>query len=243
MSNNAYVDIHCHIIPGVDDGSASFEESLEMIDQAYREGIRGIVATPHYGMTNTNYDKAVMLSNLKSLIKKASHKYPDLKFVTGNEIYYRPGIIGEIINKNALSLGDSSYYLVEFDVEVSLDTIMECIQEFTSMGYRPIIAHPERYIALQDKWKEARKMVEHGAYMQINARSIMIKKKSKRKKTALMLLEHDLVHFMGSDAHDSSRRTPIMESAVKELRALIGDKRTEKITKTNILKLIRNEFI
>ena len=240
-----YIDIHTHIIPGVDDGSDSIEQTMRMLNQAYEEGIRAIIATPHYGIVNYGYSDKEAMEVLRRVISRAKADYPEIKFVMGNEIYYSQGITEDIVDGKARCLGNSSYVLVEFSTEVEYETIKKAIEEFTFNGFKPIIAHLERYECLKNNIEAVEEIVEIGAYVQLNCRSITGSgfELEKRKKWCRRLLEKGLVHFIASDCHDDDLRKPAFKDAVRIMKKYIGEEKTRRITRENILALIRNESI
>ena len=111
------MDIHTHIVPGIDDGASSMEEALKMASMAYDEGIRVIVATPHYGLRNPGYDRDKSVKACHQLREKVMKIHSDMKVYTGNEIYYSPGIVEDLDKKKALTIGGTSYVLIEFSVK------------------------------------------------------------------------------------------------------------------------------
>ena len=144
-----YYDLHTHIIPGVDDGSDSLEESLEMIRQMREQGVLNIVATPHYpdGQSEKINDVFILLK------EKVNELYPDMKLYLGNELLNGPGIIDALKNKNALTIADTKYILVEFLPGDSAKKIYAALREYIMEGYIPIVAHIERYEKLYKNYR------------------------------------------------------------------------------------------
>ncbi|MDD4200440.1 MAG: hypothetical protein PHS19_03525 [Eubacteriales bacterium] len=252
-----YMDIHSHIIPGVDDGSKSMEQSIKMMDQSYDQGIRVIIATPHFGVVNYDYDLGYAKAALRELKLETEKRHPDLKIFMGNEIYYTQGIAEDLLAGKAKSLAGTAYVLVEFNTGVEADMISRAIDEFNLNGYKPIIAHAERYECLEGSEAAVRELIDRGAYIQLNCRSILGgrnpgagRKKRKtgfsledRAKWCRKLLEADLVHFIASDCHDEGNRAPIFKDAVSTMLRWIGEEKTLQIVNRNIISLIRNEAI
>lgn len=242
-----YMDIHTHILPGVDDGSSNMDETMKMVDIAYREGIRIIMATPHYGAWNPGYDKSEAVAACRRVRDRMRGVYPDMNLYIGNELYYNPGIVEDLKSGKALTLGGTSYALVEFAVDESYKMIYSGLREFIMEGYRPVIAHIERYRYLQNDIDRVKELVELGAYVQINARSFLSgrvdKRSSKRTSWCVELLQNDLVHFIASDCHNCESRSPIMETAVRQMVRFTDKETVYRIVHTNIIKLMQNEFI
>ena len=145
------MDIHSHILPEIDDGSASWEETLEMLELAYNEDVHIIVATPHYGLYNPGFN----IKEARQLVAEMNHRIEDLPFkinvFLGNELYYVPGIVRDVVDGKVSTMAGSSYVLVEFSESVEYDTVKSAVDEFTRAGYRPILAHVERYRNILDK--------------------------------------------------------------------------------------------
>lgn len=165
--------MHTHILPGIDDGSQTIEQTANMLRQAYDEGIRVIVATPHFGIRNPGITVSKARDALAEAQKKADEITPGLKIILGSELYYSDGIIDSLERGECPTIGGTSYALVEFSTRDSKDRINQCIQEMLWKGYRPIIAHLERYKSLEGEVDTVRDLVNRGAAVQINCRSFL----------------------------------------------------------------------
>lgn len=238
-----YMDIHTHIVPGIDDGASSMEEALKMAGMAYDEGIRVIVATPHYGLRNPGYDRDKAVKTCRQLREKVMERHGDMKVYTGNEIYYSPGIVEDLDKKKALTIGGTSYVLIEFSVKEELDVMINAVRSLVMAGYRPILAHVERYEALQKKLDEIKELIELGAYIQVNTNSFMGGKFDKRTAWCTRLLREGCIHFVASDCHNCTSRKPLMKTAVQRMIALSDEETVERIVHTNVLKIVRNQYI
>lgn len=245
--NRRYMDIHTHILPGIDDGARDMGETMDMIELAYKEGIRIIMATPHYGAWNPDYDKAKAVAACRRVRELIKTRYSDMNIYIGNEIYYNPGIVEDLKSGKALTLGGTSYALVEFAVDESYKIISSGLRSFIMEGYRPIIAHIERYRCLQNDIDRVKELVEMGAYVQVNARSFLSERFDKRAARRVAwcteLLQNDLVHFIASDCHSCGKRSPIMETAVVKLLELADRETVYRIVHTNVIKLMQNKYI
>lgn len=179
-----FVDLHIHILPTVDDGASTAEETVAMLQQAYREGVRTIVATPHFGICNPKYkslegEKMVNLIN-RYLAKWEQSGYPrgidpmpGLKVVLGNELLYTPDITEDLKSGAARTLGDTNYVLVEFYPNSPFATLVAAAREMTEAGYKPIFAHIERYSALAGEPEKVDYLRDMGVLMQVNASSFL----------------------------------------------------------------------
>lgn len=237
-------DIHCHVLPGVDDGSKSMEMSMEMLDIAYNEGVGTIIATPHHMPDGKNVSPAGIKERVAKLQQYADEKEYDLTILPGNEIYYYSDAPDMLEEGKICSLAGTSYVLVEFSPMDESRYIRNSLSELQNMGYDPIIAHVERYMSLCkapfDKIKQLREM---GILIQVNATSIMGGFGKPTKVVVEKLLKEQLVDFIGTDAHRSegSRGPKILECA-EYLEKKYPAKYVEKILFRNAEKYIFSQI-
>lgn len=168
-----YMDMHTHILPGIDDGSQTIEQTANMLRTAYDEGIRVIVATPHFGIRNPGITVSKAKDALAKAQAKADEITPGIKLILGAELFYSDGIIDSLDRGECPTMGGTKYALVEFSTRDSKERIEKCIQEMLWKGYRPIIAHIERYKSLEGDIETVRDMVSRGVAVQINCRSFL----------------------------------------------------------------------
>lgn len=168
-----YMDMHTHILPGIDDGSQTPEQTANMLRQAYDEGVRVIIATPHYGIRNPGLTFSKAKEVLAETQKQADEVTPGLKLILGCELFYSDGAIDSLERGEVPTIGGTSHVLIEFSTRDSRDRIYKCIREMTWKGYRPVIAHLERYKSLEGDLEAVRGLVEQGAAIQINCRSFL----------------------------------------------------------------------
>jgi protein-tyrosine phosphatase len=189
-------DIHTHILPGVDDGSKDLETSKLIIEDEISNGVSNIVLTPHQNrLIKTKDSLFLKFSNFKADVKD----YP-INFYLGSEIYYYEGLIEDLKNDLVLTMNDSKYVLIEFSTRVDTP-ISDIVYDLVVSGYKPIIAHIERYSYL--KKEDYFKIKKEGALIQINSGSF---KERKRFKIIKFLLNNNLVDFIASDVHDTKER-------------------------------------
>ncbi len=216
MDTNGFSDIHMHIIPGVDDGSATLDMSMKMLAMAWDEGIRTVFATPHYGTGScimTSYD--LVEQQYIKLKERASTQFPDMRIFRGNEIYYEDQCISNWIEKGkACSMEHSKYILFEFSHYCPSNKIEHALLSVLDKGWWPILAHTERYPQFQRHLAAIERLYKCGVYLQINAYSLEEEKDTSIKNFARQIAENELAHFIGSDAHKDYRRTPSMRSGV-----------------------------
>lgn len=198
-------DVHSHIVPGVDDGSLNFDMSIDMLQKAYKQGVRSIVCTSHDTCNLDNYMK-----NFKELQKQALNKNVGVNLYTGCEIYCDDYIVEDVINElncgELLTINGTQYVLVEFDQNETVDVILECVRRISVSAYTPILAHTERYTNLSMHRQNIKLLKETGCLFQINAYSLVDESDKIIRDFAVYLLENRDVAFVGSDSHRTNHR-------------------------------------
>lgn len=235
------IDIHCHILPGIDDGSKSLEESIEMARIAQKEGIKTIVNTSHYNPQFEFKTGDKILEELDRFNKILKDYDIDLKVIVGNEIYCTSDIVQIIESKEFFTINNSRYILLEFSHMGIPKNISDIIYEIKLRGYIVILAHIERYIDIQKNPNQIYDYINEGALIQVNASSIIGKNGKAAKDVCNMLLENNMVHVVGTDAHSSTRRRPLIKDAYDYVANKYGTKRAEKIFKDNAKRIIDDE--
>lgn len=212
---NKIVDIHCHVIPGADDGAKSYEQAFRMLDIAYKQGIRDIIATPHYMPDGANASPDAIYAGVDKLQEYADDMLYQMNIYTGNEIYFH-GEAASMLEKGEIcTLAATKCVLVEFSPMDDARYIRNSLVELQNMGYKPIIAHVERYVSIaQEPFDKVEELKNMGILMQVNAGSITGFYGKERKTAAEKLLKKELVDFIATDAHSDGNRAPqILECA------------------------------
>lgn len=183
------IDIHTHILP-VDDGAKDFNDSLELINQEIKEGIKTVVLTPHMNYLNNDVDK------IKEAYEVLKAHNLNINLLLGSEIRYYDNMVSDLNKGLLLTINNTKYVLVEFSLK-NKDNITDGIYELIVSGYKPIVAHIERYSYLtKEEIIEIKRM---GALIQVNAKSF---EKKDYKKVLHFLLKNNYVDFVASDCHD-----------------------------------------
>lgn len=239
------IDLHCHIIPQVDDGSKSIEMSLQMAKRAYECGYTGIFATSHFIEINHETKKEVMRSKVKQLNDYLKANGINIEVYVGNEVYFTPNVTN-ILKENTriLTLNDSRYMLIEFPMSGSVMNFTNIIADIVKSGYRPIIAHPERYEFTTKNFDVLKQAIELGALLQINVTSICGYYGSKAKSNVINLLKNNMVHLIGTDAHDDVKVYSKFDKAIKKITKIIGKDSLHEILYDNSNKILNDiEFM
>lgn len=242
MTRGSYIDIHTHILPGVDDGANNIEQSLEMIKTTYEEGVRKIIFTPHFGL----YHEGCCAAELQSVfneLKNAVLSYKDLELYLGNEIFYGPETVSALQEGKALRLADTDYVLIEFHTTEEYSTMEKAVQTLIRAGYTPILAHAERYAALRKSTDYTAELVYFGARIQINSGTLLKGALDPEFRISKKLIKENLVHLLGSDCHDNKLRRPQMKEAADKLYRMAGNSSAERILYENGMLLLKNRPI
>lgn len=214
------VDLHAHILPGIDDGATSIDESLQMCNIAYQDGIRTIVATPHVGkFPNT---KEIILNKLKELSNNLSTNKIELNLLAGADVEFKPEIFTFIQNKSILTINNSRYLLLDIPFFLLPPNIENLIRSIIDNGIVPIISHPERCLQIQEDISILYNIVKSGALVQITACSITGKMGDRAKEVSHTILKHNLAHIIATDTHGLNNRPPILSEAVAVACGIIG---------------------
>lgn len=227
-----YCDVHCHILSGIDDGAKDLNMSLEMIDIAAQNNITDIVLTPHYKIGRCEYNKDELINKVNDLKKEINSKYEGINLYTGTELMYSEDCIELLEQELILTMNDTKLLLVEFRPMDSAGYIKDCLYKMSCTGYVPVLAHVERYQSLIKAYDVIEDIIDRGAYIQVNASSMIGKYGLGIKKFIKMLMKYDMVHFVGTDAHNVKDRKPEMELCAKYIEKKFGsDYRDELLIK------------
>lgn len=231
------IDIHSHILNGIDDGSKTLEESINILKKCEQEGINKIILTPHY-MENTNYnknnkEKKEIFNKLQKEVKKQNI---NIELYLGNEVYANDNILELLEKKEITTLNNSKYILIEFPLLNENLNDINIIYNLKLSNLIPIVAHPERYEYIT--MEKVEQYIKMGALIQINEGSILKHYGRKPKKMVKKMLKNKLVHFIGSDTH----RISDVNNSLKLKQKIIKCSSIEyyKMLQKNAEKIIKN---
>ena len=201
------IDIHNHILPGLDDGASSEEESMCMLKNAAKQGVISVIATPHCSVEYQNKKEEIQLA-CKKIEKRARAEIdPKFSIYPGQEILYTQDILEKLEKQEVLTMADSSYILVEFMPWTPYSEMYKAVRDLTTKGYAPILAHIERYPALREK-DRVDELIETGARMQMNYRPVGGKWYSETTRWCRKMLKEEKIHFLSTDMHNMKSRKP-----------------------------------
>ncbi|MBO6195182.1 MAG: hypothetical protein J6O56_02405 [Bacilli bacterium] len=236
------IDIHSHLIYGVDDGSKDIETSINILDSLSKNGVTDIILTPHY-ITDTNYvssktDNITKLYELKREVKKQGI---NINLYLGNEIYIDPNILDFIKDNKMCSLNNSEYILVELPMSGNYPDYQDILQDLIRIGFKVILAHPERYGSFQKDFNKVLEMVDMGVLLQCNIDSILGNYGKDAKKTMKLILKNKLVSFVGTDIHSVKNDYSYLEKAKNKFKKYLSDEEIDDIFVNNAKKIIQDK--
>lgn len=236
------IDLHSHILPGVDDGVRTEDDAVEFARMAEADGVRTIVATPHCREGFFSNEREQVLSDVASLRERFERESVGIDLIPGAEVHLCPDLVARIKDGRAPTLGDNGKTLL---LELSLSQypveIENVVFQLKLAGILPIFAHPERIRYFEDDIRRYESVVRLGAYGQLTTGSLLGTFGRNTLEFSRQLLRKGLIHIVASDAHNVRGRPPILSEAVRELSALVGDDLAAKMVNEFPAALLRGE--
>ena len=228
------VDIHCHIVPEVDDGAWDMDAAMEMARLAVKSGVRRIIATPHFRGKPEHLEAVrYIVHQFKRLESNIKRERLELELIPGMEVLCVPETMALARMGQLPTLGNSRYVLTEFYFDASWEFMDATLRELRQCGYMPVVAHPERYGAVQRDPELARSWFARGIVLQINKGSVLGAFGRRAEDTALRLLYRGTAHVIASDAHTPEIRTTDMGPVRQWAREHLGREYTKILLEDN----------
>lgn len=233
------IDFHSHILPNIDDGSRSLNETIHILKEAQKAGFTKIISTSHYidGYYEANEDQRAKLLN------EVKENFQGMELYLGNEIYITNQMTDLLSEKKASTINNSKYVLFELPMNTKAMDVKEVVFRLMEKGYVPIIAHPERYKYVKENIEYVRELADMGVLFQSNYGSSIGMYGKKAQKTQRKLLEEGLIQFFGSDVHTVEQVYTKMPKILKKLRKIISEEELEQFSTVNPQKVLNNEDI
>ncbi|MCI9246369.1 MAG: hypothetical protein HFJ30_04500 [Clostridia bacterium] len=232
------IDIHCHILPGIDDGSRDVEESMEMIREAYKAGFTNIISTSHYIEESYNVPKVRRQELIDMLNSKIEQEGMQIKIYNGAEAYITPNLVELIKAEELPTMNGTKYLLMELPMHNQILNLESIVSKVINQGITLIIAHPERYSYVQKNYKVLNELAEMGVLFQANYGSCIGQYGKEAEKTLKKLLKANRISFFGTDCHRAGSIYDKMPEILKKLEKMIGKEKLEELTTINPQKLI-----
>lgn len=237
------IDVHCHILPDVDDGSECMQESINMAMIAKEQGIDKIIATPHYH-PEFKYLKGEELNKVCEEFKKQlKENNIDIEIYLGNEIYFTYDLIEKISELDFYCLNKSEYILIEFPPTNFPLNLCNIVYELKQKGFIPVLAHVERYIKIHDDPEIIYDCIKTGAIIQINSSSLIGKQGKEIQRFCNLLIGRNMVHLVATDAHGSQRRRPMMKDAYQYIEKKYSKEIADNLFINNAQCILDNKEI
>jgi len=237
------IDLHSHILPGLDDGATDLKEALAMARIAVADGIKTMVATPHVETGLYENSRETILAAVDELRGHLRENNIPLELLPGAEYHLEPDLPGRLQRGELLTINDGGrYLLVELPAAVVPDYTVRVFYELQLQGVTPVIAHPERNLALTRHPSILYELVARGAVTQLTAASFTGGSRSAAA-AARAFLTKGCVHLVATDAHSSARRPPLLAEACRQVVKLAGQARSVELVSDNPLRVLQGKAL
>ncbi len=235
-----FVDMHTHILPGLDDGSKDMAESLSMARCYESAGVKTLVATPHF-IPGTAWatPRERVLEAVQVLQAELDKANIDLTVLPGMEIAYHRKLEERLLAERVLPLGRSGYYLIEPSLHGGQEELLMCLRSLLDKGHKLILAHPERVDFFQRTPQVLQELVDSGLRIQVTAGSLLGQFGARSRTAGEVLRQDRCIHLIASDAHDSVRRRPLGAAEWEHFLAAPGCKELMISVNRNISEIFR----
>lgn len=233
------IDFHSHILPDIDDGSKSYEESLAMLEEARNVGFDCIISTSHYAIDcyeAPEYKRKRLIDDLN-----LEANLPNI--ILGSEIFLTYNIIELLKEYKASTINGTNYVLFELPLRQQFPNLKNVINRLKENNYIPILAHPERYLVIQKDFKMLYELKELGVLFQANYGSILGNYGLAAKMTIKKMLKNNLISFLGTDAHKEKSIYLEIPKAISYISKYVSNSELEKLTTINAEKILRGEYL
>ena len=235
-----FIDIHHHIVWGMDDGPSRLEKSIAMLMKAHEDGIRYIIATPHAHAGNSTFNADMFYERLETLNYHCEAHQLDIRIFSGAEVYYSEGVVKWLAEGKIPTLAQSDYVLVEFWEDIPYKVLFDALRGLGNAGFIPVVAHAERYNCLAhqtDHILEIKRLLN--VRIQVNCSTILNQKGLRERFFVTWLLKNNAIDYIATDAHDPENRPCCMRACFKELKDRIGANSATEIMGKNQREIFR----
>lgn len=239
------IDIHTHILPGIDDGARNMQDALMMAEMAVESGVHTIVATPHCNIPGyyDNYFSPFLYEQLLRFRKRLDREGIPLRVFSGMEIFTTEDVLEKIEEGRMIPMNHSRYYLMEFPFDIMPEDMEERLLRVLETKRVPVIAHPERYYCIQDMPQQLYRLLMKGCITQCNKGSFFGMFGRTAQKTAELFMDYGFVHMVASDAHSPYERTTFMGEIKEYLEQKYSFAYAKKVLYDNPKRIIENQTI
>lgn len=237
------IDFHTHILPNIDDGSRSIDETFNLIKEAKEVGFEGIVLTSHYIENYYETDVPERDVWVKAISENLQAKGIEINLYLANEIYISDNMMRLLEEGKASTINNSCYVLFELPLNSEPLNLYDVIYSLQENKLIPILAHPERYSYVQKEPELVYDLIEKGCLMQSNYGSIIGQYGVKAEFIVRKFFENNMIHFLGSDVHRQNSIYPKIPFALEKIREIVGEQKLEELTTINPKLVLANKKI
>lgn len=234
------IDLHSHILPGIDDGAKDIGISIEMAKIAVADGTNAIACTPHFLNGVYDTDMAKLASAMHQLQGALEREKIPLKLIVGGDIHVNPGLVDLLAQKKVPTLGGTKYFLFEPPHHVAPPNLPQLCKKILQSGYVPILTHPERLRWIEQKYDIVCELHDLGVPIQLTAKAVTGQFGKRPLYWSERMLNEGRVELIASDAHNATSRPPGLSEAKKKIIARWGERATQILFDINPVNILKN---
>ncbi len=236
------IDLHSHILPGLDDGAPTVEVSLAMARAAVENGVTVLACTPHIMPGVWNNSGPQIRQAVEALKAVLADNGVNLNLTTGADVHIAPNLVGAIRSGQVLTLHDTRYVLLELPHHIAPPRADTCFMQLLDAGYVPIFTHPERLSWVQTRYNLIVRLFEAGVWMQITAGSLIGRFGKRAQLLSERMLRDGFVHILASDAHNLKSRPPNLASGWEAARSIVGEDEAYRLVVERPYGILRDDL-
>lgn len=217
-----YADLHIHALFGVDDGAKTEAEMQTIVDASYADGVRALCCTPHFHPGYFGVNREKIDAAFFTLVEYTHQRYPELELCLGNELRYSRDCVSWLRSGQCRTLNGTQYVLVDFSESEEKQMITDGLERLLNAGYRPVLAHVERYRSLWGQTRLIRSLLENGVLLQMDAQSLLGQFGFRIQRQCKTLLREGMVELICSDGHDVRNRPPELSRCFQVVQKKFG---------------------
>lgn len=237
------IDVHLHILPGIDDGPQTLEESVALARALVQEGVQTCIATPHYNDVFPQRSAEEIRARVDALQQVLGQQQIPLQVLPGHEVLIKPGLVEDLLRGRAATLNGGRYVLLEFWTNTWLPETEQVVFDLRAAGFIPLLAHPERYQAVQQDSSRLEGLRRQGVLFQVTLGSLVGMQGRSAQKCAEKLLKKGLVDCFASDAHSLGHRRPAIQDGLRAARRLLKTERLHQLTEDWPVAIAQNALV
>ena len=235
---NSIADIHCHVLPYVDDGAEHSAEMEELLVSSAKQNVRVLCLTPHFRSGMFTSEDETVLHRFEQAKTFVEDRRLPLKLYLGREYYCDRTFLERLEMRTVIPLGEGNTLLVEFSSRYDTETILKYLEHVQQAGYRPLVAHVERYPAISGDTDQVERLIAAGAMVQVNAGSLLGREGHRQKAFGWKLVKQGLVDVVASDCHDPSYRPPELGECARKIESKAGKETAQRVLWDTPMKIL-----